>query len=63
MSDHPAKLTEHYRDPAEGEVARAKLATTNEARADHYARAAEHLRLANAAEQFESSRPVGDARR
>jgi hypothetical protein len=59
MSGHPAKLTEHYRDLAEGEVARAKLATTNEARADHYARAAEHLRLANAAEQFGFSKLSG----
>jgi hypothetical protein len=45
MLGHPAKLAEHYRELAEGEVARAKFAVTNEARADHYARAAEHLRL------------------
>jgi hypothetical protein len=52
MSGHPAKLAEHYRELAEGEVARAKFAPTNEARADHYTRAAEHLRLAKAAEEF-----------
>jgi hypothetical protein len=52
MSGYPAKLAEHYRNLAEGEVARAKSALTNEARADHYARAAEHLRLAKAAEEF-----------
>lgn len=52
MSGHPTKLAEHYRELAEGEVARAKFVLTNEARADHYARAAEHLRLAKAAEEF-----------
>jgi hypothetical protein len=63
MSKHlenlPAKLVVHYRELADGEVQRAKFALTNEARADHYARAAEHLRLAKAAEEFagERSRP------
>jgi hypothetical protein len=52
MSAHSAKLAQHYRELAEGEVARAKFALTNEARADHYARAAEHLRLAKAAEEL-----------
>jgi hypothetical protein len=52
MLGHPAKLAEHYRVLAEGEVVRAKLAMTNQARADHYARAAEHLRLAKAAEEL-----------
>ena len=37
---------------AEGEVERSRFALTNEARADHYARAAEHMRLAKAAEEF-----------
>jgi hypothetical protein len=52
MSNHSANLAEHYRELAEGEVARANLALTNETRADHYARAAEHMRLAKAAEDF-----------
>jgi len=52
MSGHLTQLAEHYRRLAEGEVARAKLAQTNQARADHYARAAEHSRLAKAAEEF-----------
>ena len=52
MSGHFVQLVEHYRELAEGEVARAKFALTNEARADHYARAAEHMRLAKAAEEF-----------
>ena len=59
MLDHPAKLAEHYRELAEGEVVRAKLAGTNEARADHYARAAEYLRLAKAAEEFDFSNRAG----
>ena len=59
MLDHPAKLAEHYRELAEGEVARAKLAVTNEARADHYARAAEHLRLAKTAEEFGFQKAAG----
>ena len=59
MSGHPAKLAEHYRELAEGEVTRAKRAATNEARADHYARAAEHLRLAKAAEEFGFSDRAG----
>ena len=52
MSGHSAQLVEHYRELVEGEVTRAKFALTNEARADHYARAVEHLRLAKAAEEF-----------
>jgi hypothetical protein len=48
----PTKLAEHYRELAEGEADRAKLAVTNDARSDHYARATEHLRLAKAAEEF-----------
>jgi hypothetical protein len=52
VSEHPAKLAEHYRELAEGEAAWAKLAVTNETRADHYARAAEFLRLAEAVEEF-----------
>jgi hypothetical protein len=59
MSGQPAKLAEHYRKLAEGEVARAKLAVTNQARADHYARAAEHLRLAEDAEKFGFQKAVG----
>ena len=59
MSDNSANLAEHYRDLAEGEVARAKFALTNEARADHYARAAEHLRLAKAAEEFVFQKAAG----
>jgi hypothetical protein len=59
MSGHPAKLAEHYRELAEGEAARAKFALTNEARADHFARAAEHLRLAKAAEEFVFQKTAG----
>ena len=55
----PAKLAEHYRELADGEVERAKFALTNEARADHYARAAEHLRLAKAAEEFGFQKAAG----
>jgi hypothetical protein len=40
MSDTAAKLAEHYRKLAAEEVAMAKLALTNEARARHYAKAA-----------------------
>jgi hypothetical protein len=59
MSGYPAKLAEHYRKLAEGEVARAQLAVTNQARADHYARAAEHLRLAEDAEEFGFQKAAG----
>jgi hypothetical protein len=59
MSGHPSNLAEHYRELAEGEVARANFALTNEARADHYARAAEHLRLAEAAEEFVFQKAAG----
>jgi hypothetical protein len=48
MPDTPAKLAEHYRKLASEEVAMAKLALTNEARARHYAKAAEYWKLANA---------------
>ena len=59
MSNHPTRLAEHYRKLAEGEVERSRFALTNEARAEHYARAAEYKRLGKAAEEFgfpESSR-------
>ena len=52
MSDHSTRLAEHYRQLAEGEVERSRFALTNEVRAEHYAKAAEHLRLAKAAEEF-----------
>jgi hypothetical protein len=48
MPDTPAKLAEHYRKLASEEVAMAKLALTNEARARHYAKAAEYWKLADA---------------
>jgi hypothetical protein len=54
MSDTSAKLTELYRKLAAEEVAMAKLAPTNEARARHYAKAAEYWRLANAADEPDS---------
>jgi hypothetical protein len=59
MSDHPTRLAEHYRQLAEGEVERSRFALTNEARADNYARAAEHLRLAKAAEEFGFQKAAG----
>jgi hypothetical protein len=52
MSGYPTKLIE--RELAEEEVALGKYASTNQARAEYYARAAEHLRLAKAAEEFGS---------
>jgi hypothetical protein len=58
MSGYRTKLTEHYWELAEGEVALAKYAVTNQARAEHYARAAEHLRLAKAAEEFGSNNGI-----
>ncbi len=53
MADTPAKLAEHYRKLASEEVAMAKVALTNEARARHYAKAAEYWTRANAAEEPE----------
>jgi hypothetical protein len=50
MPDSPAKVAEHYRKQAAEEVAMAKLALTNEARARHYAKAAEYWKLANTAQ-------------
>ena len=41
MSGHPGKIAEHCRELAAEEVALAKAAVTNEARAKHYAMAAE----------------------
>ena len=37
MSGHPGKIAEHCRELAAEEVALAKAAVTNEARAKHYA--------------------------
>jgi hypothetical protein len=42
MSGHPDKIAEHYRELAAEEVALAKAAVTNGARAKHYALAAEY---------------------
>jgi hypothetical protein len=50
MSGQPDKTAEHYRELAAEEVALAKAAVTNEARARHYAMAAEYWRLAQTAE-------------
>jgi hypothetical protein len=50
MSGHPGKIAEHYRELAAQEVALAKAAVRNEARARHYAMAAEYWRLAQTAE-------------
>jgi hypothetical protein len=47
-ADTPERLAEHYRKLAAEEVAMAKVALTNEARARHYAKAAEYWKLANA---------------
>ncbi len=55
MPDTPAKLTEHYRKLAAEEVAMAKVAVTNEARARHYAKAAEYWKLADAAQDRPSN--------
>jgi hypothetical protein len=54
MADAPTKFAEHYRNLASEEVAMAKLALTNEARARHYAKAAEYWRLAEAAHEWPS---------
>jgi hypothetical protein len=43
------RLAEHYRKLAAEEVAMAKVALTNEARARHYAKAANYWKLADAA--------------
>jgi hypothetical protein len=48
MPNTPAKLAEHYRKLAAEEVAMAKVAITNEARARHYAKAAEYRKLVDA---------------
>jgi hypothetical protein len=48
MPDTPARLAEHYRKPTTEEVAMAKVALTNKARARHYAKAAEYWKLAYA---------------
>ena len=50
MSDTSAKLAEHFRKLAAEEVAMAELALTNEARARHYAKAAEYWKSANTAQ-------------
>jgi hypothetical protein len=50
MSGHPDKIAEYYRELAAEEVALAKAAVTNEARAKHYAMAAEYWRLTQTAE-------------
>ena len=42
MTDTAVKLAEHYRKLAAEEVAMAKVALTNEARARHYANAANY---------------------
>ncbi len=55
MSGTPAKLAEHYRRLAAEEVAMAKVAITNEARARHYAKAAEYWKLADAVQDRSSS--------
>jgi hypothetical protein len=51
MPNSPAKLAEHYRKLAAEEVAMAKLARTNEARARHYAKAADYWELAQNTEK------------
>ena len=50
MSGHPGKIAEHCRELAAEEVALAKAAVTNEARAKNYAMAAEYWLLAQTAE-------------
>jgi hypothetical protein len=50
MFDTPSRLAEHYRKLAAEEVAMAKVALANEARARHYAKAAEYWKLASAAQ-------------
>ena len=50
MPDTAEKLAEHYRKLAAEEVAMAKVALTNEARARHYTTAAEFWKLANKAQ-------------
>lgn len=55
MSDPSAKLAEHFRNLAAEEVGMAELALTNEARARHYAKAAEYLKRANTAQNRPSN--------
>jgi hypothetical protein len=55
MSDTSAKLVEHYRKLATEEVAMAELALTNEARARHYAKAAEYWMRGNTAQNRPSN--------
>ncbi len=47
MPDTPEKLAENYRKLAAEEVAMAKVTLTNEARARHYAKAANCWKLAD----------------
>ena len=46
----PGEIAKHYRELAAEEVTLAKAAATNEARAKHYAMAAEYWRLLQIAE-------------
>ena len=55
MSGLLDKIAEHYRGLAAEEVALAKAAVTNEARAKHYAMVAEYWRLAQTAEDESSN--------
>jgi hypothetical protein len=54
MRDSPAMLAEHYRKLAAEEVAMAKLALTNEARARHYGKAADYWKLVDAAQNTDN---------
>jgi hypothetical protein len=68
MSGHPDKIAEHYRELAAEEVALAKAAVTNEARAKHYAMrlsiGASHRpqRMKSSNDHQVSARPTDDAR-
>jgi len=55
MPDTPEKLVEHYRKLAAEEVAMARVARTNEARARHYAKAANYWKLADATQNRPSN--------
>ncbi len=55
MPDIPTKIAEHYRKLAAEEVAMAKVALTNEARARHYAKAANYWKLAATHDQPSNS--------
>jgi len=57
MTDTAVKLAEHYRKLAAEEVAMAKVALTNEARARHYAKAADYGRSAGQAIRLRVKRP------